>query len=255
MALFTDGPVATIEDLTAHDSQLPDVASVEGIDVTRKLSLAQEEIGLDLSAMLSRLAIRDQPFWASPRPGLPNIVATPALKRWHALRTLELIYGDAYHAQLNDRYAARRDEFKEAAKRARERLAEIGVGITLAPVPQAVTPTVTATPGPALGAGTYYVTMAWVNTRGDEGASAAPAVIETSTGTLLVQPGAAPAGAAGWNVYAGPSPDAMVAQNGAPLALGAWWIQPAPVATAGRGAGTGQAPEFVKPLPRVIPRG
>ena len=36
MALFTDGPLNTIEDLRAHDSQLVDVASTEGIDLTKK---------------------------------------------------------------------------------------------------------------------------------------------------------------------------------------------------------------------------
>ena len=36
MALFTDGPISCIEDLTAQDSQLLNVASVEGIDMTQK---------------------------------------------------------------------------------------------------------------------------------------------------------------------------------------------------------------------------
>jgi hypothetical protein len=36
MALFTDGPVAGMEDLMAQDTQLTNVANVEGIDVTQK---------------------------------------------------------------------------------------------------------------------------------------------------------------------------------------------------------------------------
>ena len=54
MALFTDGPVSSIEDLKGQDTQLLDVASVEGIDVTRKLALAQEEIAVELAALLER---------------------------------------------------------------------------------------------------------------------------------------------------------------------------------------------------------
>ena len=44
MALFTDGPISSIEDLRGTTPQLLDVASAEGIDVTRKLALAQDEI-------------------------------------------------------------------------------------------------------------------------------------------------------------------------------------------------------------------
>ena len=43
MALFMDGPISNIDDLAGQDSQLLDVANVEGIDVTRKLALAQDE--------------------------------------------------------------------------------------------------------------------------------------------------------------------------------------------------------------------
>ena len=48
MALFSDGPTNTIEDLRAQDSQLMDMANTEGIDLTQKLSLAHEQIGVDL---------------------------------------------------------------------------------------------------------------------------------------------------------------------------------------------------------------
>src|ERR1051326_6961503 len=53
MALFNDGPASGIADLQGHDSQLLDVAHVEGIDVTRKLALAQEELALELTTLLA----------------------------------------------------------------------------------------------------------------------------------------------------------------------------------------------------------
>ncbi len=54
MALFTDGAVASIEDLTGHDTQLLNVATVEDIDVTRKLALAQEGISVELAGLLEQ---------------------------------------------------------------------------------------------------------------------------------------------------------------------------------------------------------
>ena len=54
MPLFTDGPISSIEDLTAQDSQLLNVASVEGIDTQRKIEIAQEEIAMELLSALKR---------------------------------------------------------------------------------------------------------------------------------------------------------------------------------------------------------
>jgi hypothetical protein len=51
MALFTDGPASNIEDLAAHDSQLLTIAKSEGIDVTVKLALAQEAVGIELEEL------------------------------------------------------------------------------------------------------------------------------------------------------------------------------------------------------------
>src|ERR1044072_4136716 len=94
MALFTDGPAATIEDLAAQDSQLLTLANAEGIDLTVKLGLAHEAVGLELEELLS----------AGSSYRLGQVVVTPAVRLWHTHRTLELVYRDAYHSQLNDRY-------------------------------------------------------------------------------------------------------------------------------------------------------
>ena len=58
MALFTDGPISCIEDLTAQDSQLLNVASVEGIDTTQKMAIAQEELAMDLIGVLTPVWLR-----------------------------------------------------------------------------------------------------------------------------------------------------------------------------------------------------
>ncbi len=254
MPLFTDGPISSIEDLTAQDSQLLNVTSVEGIDATQKLALAQEELGMELTAALRRYGYADHLFWLGPRPRLDSIVVTPSLKLWHTARSLELIYSDAYNSQLNDRYAGKREQFRDLAKWAYAKLTEIGLGIAGAPVPRAEMPAVAAFPG-TLADGLYYVTAAWVNGTGEEGAPAFPATIATTSSTFLVQAVAAPPAAAGWNVYAGISPDTMYRQNTALLSAGQTWEQPANLTQIGALPGKGQKPSYLQPLPRILQRG
>ncbi len=254
MALFTDGPISSIDDLAAQDSQLLEMAVNEGIDLNRKLALAQTEIGLEVQAMLSDLSFVERPLWLEPTPDLASIAVTPALKLWHTFRTLELVYSDAYNSQLNDRYSGKRDQFHERVKWARSEVAHAGIGVVWKPVAQAQTPSVTALPG-TLPDGTYFVTAAWLNDAGEEGASAPPAVITTWGTTFQVEAGTPPRNAIGWNVYVGESAPSMYLQNTAPLAAGETRRQDLAVVKAGQVAGSGQAPAFLKPLPHILRRG
>jgi hypothetical protein len=254
MALFTDGPLSSIQDLSAYDSQLLDVASAEGIDLTRKLTAAQDDQAVELSVLLANLRFADQPLWLTPSPKLGNVVVTQPLKLWHAYLSLEMVYRDAYNSELNDRYAGKRDQFRQLAEWAREKFIQSGVGVAVQPVAQAATPYVITIPG-TLADGTYFVTMAWVNAAGEEGASAVPAVITISGSALQVQPAAVPENATGWNVYIGNELETMILQNQSPIGVGAVWQQPTPLATSGPGPGTGQNPTYLKPLPRIIQRG
>jgi hypothetical protein len=246
MALLTDGPMSNIEDLRAYDTQIRDVATVEGIDVTQKLALAQQEIAIEVEAMMGR--------HAAPGVTIARVVVTPTLKLWHQFRTLELIYRDAHNSQLNDRYTGKRQEFQEMARWAREKLLQTGLGLTAEPLSQAVTPTLRAAPG-GLPDGTYYVAMAWTNGRGEEGASSIPGLINTVGSTFEVQPGTAVPNAVGWNVFAGTSPGMMFQQNGAAVEVGHTWLQPDGLVAGGRLAGTGQAATYFHPVPRTIQRG
>jgi len=254
MALFTDGPPSTIEQLTGLDSQLTSVASTEGIDVTRKLVLAHEEIGLDLEALLKRMSPADRPMWEVVKPSLENVVVTPALKLWFAYRTLELVYSDAYNSQLNDRYMGKRDQFQQMAVAHRERLMEAGAGMASIPVPRAMTPVLAETRG-SLPDNIYYVTAAWVSRVNEEGASAIPSAITTASSSFSATLGPAPANATGWNVYVGVDPDSMTLQNSSPLAAGAAWVQPVWISATGRKPGSGQLPNYVQSLARVLQRG
>lgn len=253
MALFTDGPISSIEDLTAQDSQLLNVASVEGIDTTQKMAIAQEEIAMELLGALGRFANPDRLFWLPPQPKLDAVVITPSVRLWHTARSLELVYTDAYNSQLNDRYAGKREQFHDMAKWAYSKLIEIGVGIAGTPVPRAAMPTLTPFPG-ALPDGLYYATMTWVN-RNEEGAPALPSTVATSSSTFLLEPAAAPAAVVGWNVYAGSSPDTMFRQNTAILEIGQTWEQPGALIQVGSLPGKGQKPSYLQSLPRIIQRG
>lgn len=254
MALFTDGLISDLDDLTAQDSQLLEMASNEGIDVSRKLALAQDELAAELIVLLNKLSSANQVLWAAAKPNLGNIVVTPPLKLWHTYRTLEMVYRDAYNSQLNDRYGGKRDQFHQMAQWASEKLIQIGIGVASNPVPRAATPQVSAAPG-TLPDGTYYISAAWVNAGGEEGASSLPAVTTLAGSTVQVQAAAPPDGATGWNVYIGDAPETMVLQNGSTIHAGQIWQQTAALATAGQAPGRGQGPTYLKPVPRMIQRG
>jgi hypothetical protein len=263
MALFTDGGISSIEDLSGQDSQLLNVANVEGIDVTRKLGLAQEELSLEIKGLLARVS-----GWTSPGciglatlPGLTNgsrgirnVVVTPALKLWHTYRALDLVYRDAYNSQLNDRYGGKRDEYRAMAVWAYEKVVQSGIGIVWNPIEKAATPKVQAAAGGAPD-GDYYVAVAWTSGAETEGASSLPESILVSGSSFRVVPAEAPSRATGWNVFVGTNLNALVRQNVSPLATDQSWLQPDVQLTAGRMAGTGQEPDYLQPVPRVIQRG
>jgi hypothetical protein len=253
MALFTDGLISSIEDLTGYDSQLSQTASAEDIDVTRKLALAQEALAVSLSAQLERARFSEEQ--CRPASRLQRVVVTPALKRWHIYHTLEMVYADAYNSQLNDRYAGKRDQYHLLALQARMQLAEVGVGMATDPVPQAATPALKAVSGAALAAGCYFVTVTWTNPSGEEGAAAVPADITLAGGTFQATPGDPPPNAAGWNVYVGSTPEQMFLQNASPLRTGDAWVQTGAPAVKGRVAGTGQEPNYLQLVSNLIQRG
>jgi hypothetical protein len=245
MALLMDGPPSTIEELTSHDSQLLNVASSEGIDLTQKLALAQKRAVLEVEGLLRN---------RGHRIAVSHVVVTPWLRMWHTYATLELVYSDAYNNQLNDRYAGKRDQFRALASWAYDKLVQTGLGVTDRPVPQAAQPSLEATAG-SLPDDTYYVTMAWVNAGGEEGAGAVPSMITTSGSGFMVTPPEAPPEAIGWNVYIGPVPETVGRQNDIPIPTGQAWLQMAAPVASGKGPGEGQEAGRVLALPRILQRG
>jgi hypothetical protein len=258
MALFTDGPPSTIDDMAARDSQLLNVAHAEEIDLTQKLNLARNELSLELLTLLRGSSYYDQWLWVTPKPNLNSVVVTPPLKLWNTYRALELVYSDAYNDQLNDRYGGKRDQYHEMAKQAFETLREMGLGVVTTPLPKASAPEVVlAQPasGGNLPNGTYFAAISWVNAAGEEGAASEATVVTTASGTFLVEAGDPPKTATGWNVYAGTDPNNLALQNAAPVEPGESWVQPGILTMTGRLPGTGQEPNYFRPIPRAIQRG
>ncbi len=258
MALFVDGPACTIDDLTDQDTGLLDVALTNNINVSTKLRLAVEEIRTDLHLWLKKPQTTPDLLWVSPTlapPHIGQIVVTPPLKRWETMHSLALVYRDAYFSQLVDRYQAKWQEYISLTRDARESFIAGGLGLVRDPVIQAAPPLLSTTPGPQSG-GTFYASVTWVNSTNQEGTPSYASSITVVDGNLMtVGVTGAPANAVGFNVYAGTSLAAMFLQNNVPLPSGATFLYVPGQTTLGPLPGTGQTPDFMRPLARTILRG
>lgn len=255
MALFVDGPAATIDDLTNQDCGFLEVAQTCGINATVKLALAHEEITTDLELWLehSRPTAADM-IWR-PSLRIEQIVVTAPLKRWETMQSLALFYRDAYFSQFADRYQAKWDEYATLTRAAYEKFLANGMGLVNDPIRQAVPPQLASVPGPQKG-GTFYASVSWVNATGQEGAPSVASSIAIPDGNLMtVSATNPPANARGFNVYAGANLSALTQQNNTFLPLnGSYTFVPGFV-NSGNLPGLGQKPDFVRPLPRTLLRG
>jgi hypothetical protein len=261
MALFTDGNISTLENLSGEDTGILDLANTEGIDLSVKLALAQEELAIELGSWLARSRATSQWTWPGDSaalvgpPNLNNIVVTPPLRMWHTFYTLALVYRDAYHNQLNDRYLAKWNEYKEQMRWASGMLFQAGAGLVWDPIPAANAPSLTAVSG-TQAATTYFVAIAWLNTRGEEGAAGAAASLTTSAQQVIqATPQNIPGNAKTWNVYAGLGTESLALQNSAPLDVTQVWVEPNTGLVTGRVPGNGQDPNSYRVLPRTLQRG
>jgi hypothetical protein len=254
MALFVDGLVAGVDDLTNQDSGLLDVAQTCGINVTTKIALAHDEIAADLQLWLDRPRTSLDMVWR-PVLHIGQVVVTPALKRWETMQALALFYRDAYFSQLADRYQAKWDQYSKLTRTAYEKYMVSGMGLVNNPVPQAPAPVLGSVAGPQQG-GTFYACISWLNAMGGEGAASVTSSIDVADNYLMtVSAPAAPGNVTGFNVYAGASLNAMALQNDVALPPGGSFTYVPGFVTQGRLPGPGQVPEFTRPLVRMLLRG
>jgi len=252
--LFTDNPAIAIEDLADYETAILDTAQTESINLTVKIGLAINEVGLQLQSRFTPLGVNG--LTTSPLLTLTNIVVTPPLRLWLLFHALELVYRDAYFSQLNDRYQAKWSEYKDLSTSAAALLFQIGVGTVADPIVQAVHPKLSLVAG-TLAAAKYFIEVSWKNVTGQEGSPSETTALDVPAGsTLQVQALSPPPNAASWSVYAGVTPDALSLQNTVPLDPTASWIAPSSgLSTTGQPPGTGQPPAYLRPQPRILLRG
>jgi hypothetical protein len=252
--LFTDNPAIAIEDLADYETAILDTALTEAINLTVKIRLAINEVGLQLQSQFTPLGTNGG--LTAPQLTLNNIVVTPPLRLWILFHTLELVYRDAYFSQLNDRYQAKWNEYKDLSNSGAALLFQIGVGTVADPILQAVHPKLSLVAG-ALAPSKYFVEVSWKNVSGQEGSPSETTALDVTAGnTLQVQALSPPPNAVAWNVYAGVLPDALTLQNTAPLDPAASWTAPSSgLSTTGQPPGTGQPPTYLRQQPRILLRG
>ena len=265
MALFTDQFISEVSDLTAYESNLPEIAAAEGIDLNSKLQLAHTEVGAQLGAASQRpgnVYFANGAGWQSSgaetnplRFELSQVVVTPTLKLLHTFQTLAIIYRDAYNRKLNDKYLPKWREYKELARWAWDLLLQTGIGITSDPLarPEAAALDWVSS---SLAAAALYVSMTWTGSTGAESAgSVQQAIGVPNSNALRVTPPTAPGSVTGWNVYVGESSTELTKQNNEPLDLGAAWVVPEAGLVSGKPLGSGQEPAAFKTVPRFLQRG
>jgi hypothetical protein len=255
MALFTDGPISSAQDLQGYDSSVLTVANAEGINIAVKMTLAQQDLGNELMLFLFRRAsFRDYQPNVRRSQGMADVVVTEALQQWHVLTTLALVYRDAYYNQLNDRYQGKWNEYEQLAKASSRTYFQLGVGVVADPMPMAPTPELSTVPGSG-GAEKFFVAATWVSAAGQESAPSAYAELSTAAGEdLVVTLTGPPQNAVGWNAYVALSPNAPTRQNVTPLALGSSWTMTGALIS-GAPLSTGQQPVRFIVDHRFIERG
>lgn len=244
MALFTDGLVSTMADLQAYDSAILETAKTEGVQLSTKLAVADDAVGLEVAAFLLRTQAESVLPSSSAAYDLSRVVVTPALRRWHTLRALTEVYCDVHNSQLNDRYLGKWKHFSKLAREAADLLFELGVGIVDRPVPRAPKPVVVAA-GDGGPVGAYLVQIAWRSNTGASGAPSEAAAFPAPAGELFqVEAGPAPGNVTGFDVYASVDGGASTLQTSSPIAVGQAWSLPSSGLVAGLAATSGQGPEY-----------
>jgi hypothetical protein len=221
MKLWADGPPNDLESLREAEAAALESAGSEGLDIEAKLKQAHEQISSEITMFL----VREGRAEGSCSEALAGMLVTEPLRRWHRMKTLELLYREAQHTVMNDRYEQKWKEYERQAGIAAATLLESGVAFAVA-VP-AATELVSELAGYGGVAAQYRVAVRLVDSAGNEGPRSNELGLDASNGELwAVRLSGAGNGAAGWNVYAGADSDALAKRNAEPLLLEESWVVP-----------------------------
>lgn len=230
MALFADHELTTIQDLAEVDHNVLTIAGVEGIDLTKKIALAQQLLLEDMSRVLAR------EFESNVVYGVDQIVRTPNLRLCHIFKAIELSYQEAFAGQGLERYDRCRATYAWEAQRALDGEVVRGFSIAAKPLSRPASPVLTL--GSGLGpTGPIEIAISWTNEWGEESVSGTPAVVENNSGVSIgVERPKAVAHATGWMVYANYPTQRLVRQSGV-LGLEELWIVSGPLTELGLNEG------------------
>jgi hypothetical protein len=184
---------------------------------------------------------------------------TPPFKRWLCVEALAQFFAEAYNVQLNSRFQAKWQEYRQEVKHSSDQALHAGLGIVFKPLPKPHMPEVSVQQGVAP-AEPLYVQVSWLDSELDESAlSPVHGLVANSQSSITVQMAEgvlhAPPTAFGWNVYLGSNTDSITLQNGNPLSIGSTWTLPPTGIVNGPRGGDGQRPDFIVPISRQIRRG
>jgi hypothetical protein len=246
MALLVDGDINSLDDLRQWDNGILDTADGERIDLNAKLRRAQAEVEEEIERFLR----------AQERGSLNQVVIDRALRHWHALKTLEATYRDAYFNQLNDRYGEKWKHYLKLAEQQQGRYFEAGVAIALRPLRRPAVVEAVFADG-ALAPAIYRLAATAVDSFGGE---SAPCPVQVATSpvphSLAVRVPYLPDGATGWNLYAGYAEGPLALQNDTPLGPTETWQAAPGGLRSGRPPGEGQpADEVIRAGGSVLLRG
>lgn len=221
MPLFVDGQISSISDLKQYESSILELAAGQGIDLTTKLTLAERELGIAISEVLTR-----RRTWWGTGHGLGSVLVTEPLLHAHILWTLSLVYRDLANSQLNDRHLAKYKEYAQLAEQARRQLFEAGLGICGAPVRRADQAALSEVSGGLLTNRTYYVRVAYVASNGSTGALSPLATADVQSGfRLRVSQSHLDNSGTQWHVYVGATEDDVTRQTDSALGPTDVWAE------------------------------
>lgn len=253
MALLTDRDLITVRDLLSYENDLLETADRERVEIDTKIELATAEVRTETETEVDKI-LRSGVGGNTSVASIGNVVATPSLLRWIHSRCLALFFFECFGHQMNERFRAKFDHYRQQAEAAKQDFLQRGIGVADVPLNKPGGLTVQLASG-SLPTGSYYFAATWSNTRGQQSSLGATATtVLDAPGGMILTPPAAPAAATGWNVFLGSSPEQMYRQNTTPIPPGTAWTQSVHPETA-YAAGSGQMPDRYLQPQRIFQRG
>ena len=255
MALLTDTSPSCTEDLTIYDSGILEVARNEGVNLDLKLGAAWLELQLEVKTFLLHHSGHRQQNLGTETPSSEEVVVNAAMRRWHAIQTLALVYADLCGAQRNNRYQVKANQFERMARDSKEVVFLTGLGLVWNPIPRAPQPELSPEGTGSL-SGTFLVQTQFCGPGGELGAPSEEApIVLSGAGALKIKLSRNQnVAAAGYHVYLRTPQKDWGRQTSSPIPLQeAWLFGGQPVQ--GPEAGTGQEPDYQIRLHRILPKG